>query len=121
MITEESYKENEVEMNSIQFKRLDEEAKLPSYAHPSDAGMDLSVVKDVELQPKEERLVRTGLAAKIPPQYYRQIKMRSSKALAGLRVFEGVIDEKYHSEIKLILKNRNPINVAKIFAGDKIV
>src|SRR5271166_4210597 len=37
----------------VLIKRLDPDVPLPTYAHPGDAGVDLSTAEDVELGPGE--------------------------------------------------------------------
>jgi len=53
----------------IQIKKLHPEAKLPTFAHPTDAGMDLYTVEDVTIAPGELAQIRTGIAIKFPPGY----------------------------------------------------
>ena len=51
----------------VLIKRLDPGVPLPSYAHPGDAGADLTAAEDVELGPGERALVRTGWRSPCPP------------------------------------------------------
>ena len=50
----------------LAFKRLRAEAKLPTAAHPGDAGLDLSSVIEVEVAAGERAMVPTGVAVAIP-------------------------------------------------------
>ena len=83
------------------FKKLDERATLPSYAHELDAGMDLYAIEDVILKFGECTLVHTGVAAEIPAGYELQVRPRSGLALKGVTVWNapGTIDSKYRGEI----------------------
>lgn len=88
------------------FKKVHPDAKLPTYAHEGDAGMDVCVVEDVVLRPFTPTLVKTGLIAEIPTGYEIQVRPRSGLALKqGITVFNGpgTIDAGYRSEIGVIL------------------
>ena len=62
----------------------------------------------------------TGISVEIPKGYYGQIYTRSSLVMVGLCLEGGVIDAIYRGEIKLILWNRDPRSMIKIFKGDFI-
>src|SRR5260370_41680974 len=64
----------------VLIKRLDPGVPLPSYAHPGDAGADLTAAEDVELAPGERALVRTGLAIALPAGYAAFVHPRSGLA-----------------------------------------
>ena len=88
------------------YKKVHPEAKLPSYAHEGDAGMDVYAVEDVELNPFTPTLVKTGLIAEIPTGYEIQVRPRSGLALKqGITVFNapGTVDCGYKGEIGVIL------------------
>ena len=53
----------------IQIKRLHPDAKLPSYAHATDAGMDMFTAEDFVIEPGEFRQVHTGVAIVFPAGY----------------------------------------------------
>ncbi|MDA3799298.1 MAG: dUTP diphosphatase [Kiritimatiellae bacterium] len=93
---------------NIKIKRLVEEAILPSFAHPGDAGMDLCSVEDKVLKPSESALVKTGLSIELPKNTEAQIRPRSGlaykKAVTVLNT-PGTIDEGYRGEIGIILIN----------------
>lgn len=87
----------------LKVKRLTPSAKLPTKAHPSDAGFDIYANVDLDIPSGKTRLVSTGIAIEIPEGYYGRLKGRSgltSKTL--LRVQEGTIDSNYRGEIKVI-------------------
>lgn len=84
--------------------------RLPTYATPLSAGMDLSAALEeaIELDSGERALVPTGLAIALPSGYEAQIRPRSGLALKhGVTVLNtpGTIDADYRGEIKVILIN----------------
>ena len=107
---------------TVKSRKSDPSATLPSYAHPGDAGMDLCSVEELVIPRGERRLVRTGLAMRLPPGYEAQVRPRSGLALKkGVTVLNspGTIDEGYRGEIGVILVNLGdePFGVCK---GDRI-
>jgi len=61
-------------------RRLDQSAPLPEYAHPGDAGADLTTTVDVRLAPGERAVVPTGLALALPDGYAAFVHPRSGLA-----------------------------------------
>ncbi len=89
-------------------RRLREEANLPAYAHPGDAGMDLCAVDPIVIEPGTSALVPTGIAVALPPGMEAQVRPRSGIALShGVTVLNtpGTIDEGYRGEVGVILIN----------------
>jgi len=108
----------------IRIQRLSSDACLPVYAHgPSeDAGMDLTAIEDVVLEPHRPALVATGLAIELPPGYEAQIRPRSGLALKHaitLPNAPATIDPGYRGEIKVILLNLG-VEPYQIHKGDRI-
>jgi len=100
------------ETECLSFKRLDPKALLPTRGSQSAAGLDLYSIEAVSLQPKERRLIRTGLAVAIPEGFYGRLAPRSGLATQkGIDVLAGVIDADYRGEIGCLLYN----------AGDEII
>jgi dUTP pyrophosphatase len=90
----------------IGFKKLHPEAKLPSYGHPTDAGMDFFTLDEVILKPGEQKLIPTGLSIDLPIGYVAVFWDKSSLASQkGLKSLGGVIDSGYTGEMKIILIN----------------
>jgi dUTP pyrophosphatase len=88
-------------------KRLSDSAKLPSYAHPGDAGLDLCAAVSVSIEPGESRLVGTGISIELPPNTEAQVRPRSGLALKhGITVLNtpGTIDHGYRGEVGVILE-----------------
>jgi dUTP pyrophosphatase len=93
---------------TVRFFRLNPKAKLPSFAHPGDAGMDLFASEELVLLPGESALVRTGLAIELPPCTEAQVRPKSGLALkhqVTVLNTPGTIDEGYRGEIGVILIN----------------
>ena len=94
----------------VKFKKLDEGAVIPSYAHTGDVGMDMSAVTleyDVE---HDMYIYHTGLACELPEGYGMFLFPRSSncKTEAYLTNSVGVVDPIYRGEIQFRFKNRRP-------------
>ncbi|MEE2638895.1 MAG: dUTP diphosphatase [Acidobacteriota bacterium] len=93
----------------LKVKRLDSSvARLPTQAHPGDAGLDLYAVTHQEIPPAETRLIGTGLAIELPPDTEAQIRPRSGLALRhSVTVLNtpGTIDQGYRGEVGVILIN----------------
>ena len=81
-------------------KRVHPDAKIPSYAHPGDAGMDLFVLEKTALKPGECLAVRTGISMEIPEGHVGLIWDKSGIAIkSGLKTLGGVVDAGYRGEI----------------------
>jgi deoxyuridine 5'-triphosphate nucleotidohydrolase (EC 3.6.1.23) len=90
----------------VKIKRLHPDAVIPRYAYEFDAGFDLVAVEDVVIEPGETKLVRTGLAISLPPNYELQVRPRSGISLrTKLRVVLGTVDAGYRGEIGVIVDN----------------
>ena len=90
----------------LKVKKLRDCARLPNYAHPGDAGLDLYSAIDGVIQPGERLLIPTGIAIQLPPQMEAQVRPRSGLALKnGITVINtpGTIDEGYRGEIGVVL------------------
>lgn len=93
---------------TVAFKKLTPSAIIPTYAHPGDAGMDLSATETLDLEPGAYAMVATGLAIELPRGTEAQVRPRSGLAAKhGVTVLNapGTIDEGYRGEIKVILIN----------------
>lgn len=90
----------------VKIKKLNPEAKIPSYAHPGDAGMDLfSCEEDFILMPEEKKLIGTGISIELPVGYVSLIWDKSGVANNGIKTMGGVIEHTYRGEYKVILIN----------------
>ena len=107
---------------TLRFRKIHPDAVLPSYAHPSDAGMDVRSVEDLVIAPGGRSLVRTGLVMLLPPGYEAQVRPRSGLALrSGVTVLNtpGTIDSGYRGEVGVILANFGEADF-QVKKGDKI-
>ena len=50
----------------VLFTLVDSDAPVPSYAHPGDAGLDLTTRQACALEPGERALLPTGIAIAMP-------------------------------------------------------
>lgn len=88
-----------------------EDAKMPAYAHLSDAGMDIFATEDITIAPGQTVLVPTGLKCALPLGYELQVRPKSGRCLkTKLRVANtpGTIDAGYRDEIGVIVDNIEP-------------
>jgi dUTP pyrophosphatase len=110
-------------MVEILIKRLDPEVPLPAYAHPGDAGADLTTTVDVELKPGERALVPTGISLALPDGYVALVHPRSGLAARyGVSIVNapGTVDAGYRGEIKVLLVNLDPSEPVVLHRGDRI-
>ncbi|HEV2537227.1 MAG TPA: dUTP diphosphatase [Streptosporangiaceae bacterium] len=107
----------------VLIQRLDAGVPLPSYAHPGDAGADLTIAEDIELGPGERALVRTGLAIALPDGYAAFVHPRSGLAAKhGVTLVNapGTVDAGYRGEIKVTLLNTDRDRPVCFSRGDRI-
>lgn len=101
-------------------KKLHPEAKLPAFAHATDAGMDLYTTKDIALQPGELVSIPTGIAFAIPVGHVGLIWDKSGIAIKrGLKVMGGVIDAGYRGEVFVGLVNTGT-ETQSFITGEKV-
>lgn len=104
----------------LRFKQLDSRAVLPKRGSALSAGLDICAIEDVEIQPKQRALARTGFAVAIPPGFYGRVAPRSGLAVKqGLDVLAGVIDSDYRGELCCVLYNTGDETI-HLPAGSKI-
>lgn len=95
----------------------------PVYAHPGDAGADITSAESLVLEPGQRALVKTGLSIALPNGYVAYVMPRSGLALKhGIALVNspGTIDAGYRGEIGVILLNTDRENSFTINAGDRI-
>jgi len=118
---------NESHMTMLKTKNIGvelvhDDAKIPSYAYPSDSGFDLYSTVEINIPAFGRALVPTGLKLSIPDEYEIQVRPKSGLALnQGLTVLNtpGTVDSGYVGEIKVIVFNTNN-TTAVISKGMKI-
>ena len=105
---------------TLPFKRIDDRAVLPNYAHEGDSGMDLYALEGVVVNAFGFAKLRTGVACDIPEGYELQIRPRSGLAAKkGVVAAFGTVDMGYRGEIGVTLFNHSG-QVVIIAAGDRI-
>lgn len=84
----------------LKIKKLHEDAVVPMYAHPTDAGLDLTAVSK-SYDENGNVVYGTGLAVEIPEGHVGLLFPRSSNAKRSLLLSNsvGVIDSGYRGEI----------------------
>jgi len=90
---------------------LGEGISIPSYAHETDAGMDIYSPSEYTIGPGETIIIPTGIKVAIPDGYAILIQPRSGQsAKTKLRVANtpGLIDSGYRDEIGVIVENIEP-------------
>ncbi|HUA40274.1 MAG TPA: dUTP diphosphatase [Streptosporangiaceae bacterium] len=107
----------------VLIRRLDPGLPLPARAHPGDAGSDLYITADTELQPGERAVVGTGVCIALPDGYAGFVHPRSGLAArCGVTVVNapGTVDAGYRGEIKVILLNTDSEHPVQFRRGDRI-
>lgn len=90
----------------ILFQKLHPDAKLPSYAHAEDAGMDFYALEAVTIAPGERAAIKTGIAMAIPAGYVGLFWDKSGVAIKrGMKTIAGVVDSGYRGEVLVGLHN----------------
>lgn len=111
-------------MTSINIKKLDPNAKIPSFGSEFAAGFDLYACNtdNITIPAGETVLVHTGLAMEIPVGYggfvYARSGLATKKGLAPANKV-GVIDADYRGEIMVALHNQSKED-QQIAAGERI-
>ena len=106
-------------MLEVRIKRLHSDAKLPSYAHPGDVGLDLYALEEAIIPPGGHHLFKNGFALEFPEGYAAIVKDKSGLAKAGLHAMGGVFDAGFRGEYNVMLVNLGdkPYTFEK---GDKV-
>lgn len=109
--------------NTIKFKKLSENAVIPSYGTEYSAGADLySSMEDVTINPNETVFINTDISIEIPVGLvgliYARSGMACKKGVAPANKV-GVIDSDYRGEIMVALYNHSnqAVTIAK---GDRV-
>jgi dUTP pyrophosphatase len=105
----------------VKFKKLHENAVLPTYAKPGDAGLDLTAVS--KQWSGIQFVYGTGIAVEIPEGYVGLIFPRSSvyKYELALSNSVGVVDSGYRGEIQFIFNPTTNNVIPKNYnVGDRI-
>ena len=105
------------------YTELNHEHGLPVYAKPGDSGMDIRANEPITLQPKETKLIPTGIYVGLPEGYEIQVRPRSGMSLkTKLRVANapGTVDSSYTGEICIIAENTHSAVELNIAKGERV-
>jgi dUTP pyrophosphatase len=108
---------------TLRVRRLDPRSRLPTRAHPGDAGLDLYALEAAVLEAGERASVRTGIAVEIPSGQAGLVLPRSGLASRhGIALVNapGLIDAGYRGEVRVLLLNSDPRARFDLAAGDRI-
>jgi dUTP diphosphatase len=92
----------------VAFRKLRDDAVVPSRAYDGDAGLDLTSCEHVVLEPGERATVGTGLAVAVPDGYAGFVQPRSGLASRhGITIVNapGLVDSGYRGEVRVVLLN----------------
>lgn len=104
----------------LKVKLLHPDAKVPTRANPTDAGLDLYSVEQWDIRPGGRFQIPTRIAISIPEGYVGRILPRSGLAVrSGIGVLAGVVDSSYRGEIIVVLINHS-ITPFTVYPGDRI-
>lgn len=95
-------------MINVKISKAKDNAIIPKYAKPNDAGVDLCSTEEYTLKPGERKLISTGLKISLPKGYEAQVRPRSGLALKnGISIVNtpGTVDADYRGEIGVIAIN----------------
>ena len=109
---------------SMNIKKLNENAVVPTYGSACAAGADLYACEDsaITIEAGQTVLVHTGIAMAIPEGYvglvYARSGLASKKGLAPANKV-GVIDSDYRGEIMVALHNHGSV-AQTVESGERI-
>ena len=101
----------------------DPDVPLPSYAHPGDAGADLTTREAITLAPGQRATVRTGVRVALPNGFVALVHPRSGLAAKhGVSIVNapGTVDAGYRGEIAVTLINTDATESVSFAVGDRI-
>ena len=89
---------------TVEFARLEQEARLPTQGSSQAAGWDLYALEETKVVRKSSSMIRTGLAVAIPEGWEGQIRCRTSLGKKGMIMPNGVgtIDSDYRGELMVL-------------------
>lgn len=103
---------NKSDMLSVKFKKLDDNAIIPSFAHDGDIGMDLTATSVEYDKDRDMYVYHTGLACEtqIGSGMFLMVRSSNRNTEAYLCNHVGLVDTAtYRGEIILCFKNRTSL------------
>lgn len=109
---------------TIEVKKLDPEAKIPTYAHSGDACADVYalIAGHVSIHPGQTVQIGTGLSVAIPRGWMIEFRPRSGlacKELISLSNSPSTLDSQYRGELMVTLRNDGGSTYV-VMNGDRI-
>jgi len=101
----------------------DDDVPVPAYAHPGDAGADLTTREAVSIPPGERKTVPTGVRIALPSGYAAFVHPRSGLAAKhGVTIVNapGTVDAGYRGEIRVTLLNTDLRESVELAVGDRV-
>jgi dUTP pyrophosphatase len=104
----------------VKVKKLDQNAVIPSYSKVGDAGMDLTITKEIE-NTSFSVSYGFGIAMEIPKGYVGLVFPRSSVRNQDLILSNcvGVIDSGYRGELQATFKKTQGLDSVKYKVGER--
>lgn len=104
----------------VKVKKLDSNAVIPSYSKIGDAGMDLTITREIE-NTSFSVSYGFGIAMEIPKGYVGLIFPRSSIRNQDLILSNsvGVLDSGYRGELQATFKKTNGLDSIKYKVGER--
>lgn len=104
----------------VKVKKLSENAVIPSYSKLGDAGMDLTITREIE-NTSFSVSYGFGIAMEIPKNFVGLVFPRSSVRNQDLILSNcvGVIDSGYRGEIQATFKKTNGLDSVKYKVGER--
>lgn len=99
--------------------KLDDGAFMPTWAHETDAGLDIRTPKGFVIGPRSSAIVHSGVHVQLPPDTAGLIWSKSGLNITHAIISTGVIDEGYTGEIVVKLYNLGDKEY-EFKTGDKI-
>lgn len=104
----------------VGIKKLDDNAKIPTYADGGASGFDFYAVHDLTIASGSSGIVGTGVAFEIPTGWEIQVRGRSGLAFKNdIIAHFGTIDESFKGEVKIKLFNFGDKSL-QIKTGDRV-
>lgn len=107
----------------IHFQLTHSNAKVPTYAHDTDAGADIYVPEDVTIAPNARgQMVDTGFKMAMSPGWMMDVRPRSGlsyKTTMRIANTPGTIDAGYRDNVGILIDNLSDEPIV-IHAGDRI-
>ena len=122
-IAQEAFERLEGYDTVVHFQLVHPNAKIPTYAHDTDAGADVYAPDDVVIAPGARgQMVDTGFKMAMAPGWYMAVCPRSGlsyKTTMRIANTPGTIDADYRNNVGILIDNLSDETIV-IHAGDRI-